>query len=332
MSERVLICGLNWLGDAVMSMPAVQLYKRRNPDTDVAMLVKAPVADLWSLSRAVDRVLVYDGRTRGTFAAARRVREGHVTKAFVFPNSFRSALIPFLAGVPERIGARGRQRACLLTQTVDAPRGGTVHQSGEYIRILQLEPPGEVEAPVLELPGSLVAETRKHLATGPQAASRVALIPGAARGPAKRWPPGFFVEVGKALAAQGGHRLLVLGAPSERALCAQVAAGIGPAALDLAGRTSIPQLAAVLSDCRAAVTNDSGGMHLAAAAGTRVVAIYGLTDPATTGPLGAGHRIVARPGVNGSRDIGRESEASRACLESISPGAVLTAVQGILHE
>ena len=108
MNDRILICGVNWLGDAVMSMPALQLFKRINPGCRLTMLVKKHLAALWSLSGAVDEVAVFDGGAPGTLLAARDMRRGGYGRAFVFPNSFRSALIPFLAAIPERVGARGR--------------------------------------------------------------------------------------------------------------------------------------------------------------------------------------------------------------------------------
>ena len=157
------------------------------------------------------------------------------------------------------------------------------------------------------------------------------LLPGAARGPSKQWPPDHFIAVGRQLAARPGCRIVVFGARDEASLCRAVAEGIGPAAITLGGETTLSELAALLGLCRVVVANDSGGMHLAAAAGARVVAVYGLTDPAKTGPIGHGHRIVCAEGRPRSRDIRRNSREAKDALASIRPDRVLEAVMELLE-
>jgi heptosyltransferase-2 len=200
-----------------------------------------------------------------------------------------------------------------------------VHQSREYLDIMGLAWPGGDDSfvPHLAVPDDAVAQGAALL--GGAECRWAGLMPGAARGPSKRWPPRCFIEVGRRLAESCGCRAVVLGTAGETGMCAEVAQGIGGKALSVAGRTSLQVLAAVLKTCRVVVANDSGGMHLAAAVGTPVTAVFGATDPATTGPMGEGHRVIAPVGVKRSRDVRRRSSVARAGLETIGPDEVYRA-------
>lgn len=318
-----LLCGVNWIGDAVMSMPAVQALRRLRPGLRLAMLAKPRIAELWRLHGAPDEVLELAPGIAGVWRAAMRVRRGGFARAWVMPHSIRSALVPFLAGVPERTGLPGPARGVLMTRVVRPADGpGRGHQMHEYLDLL-LGPGAEAgpdAAPRLAIPPAALDGARRRLAGG---GTPVALMPGAARGPSKRWPADRFAAVGRRLAA-AGCRTVVLGAPAERELCAAVARDAGPDALNLAGGTTLAQWAALLACCRAAVTNDSGGMHLAAAVGTPVVAVYGRTDPARTGPLGAGHAILQHS-ERRSRDVGRDDPEAVRALEAVTVDEVVAA-------
>lgn len=326
--RRALVCAVNWLGDSVMTMPALQAFRRAQPGVRLTMLVKPSLIPLWSLHAAPDACIALDPGLAGMRRAARDLAAGGFEAAYVFPNSFRSALAPFLARIPARVGTAGQARAWMLTRRVRHETTAS-HQALEYYRILAITAPAEPERAVLTIAESEVRRWSARLECDRDRAPRVALIPGAARGPSKRWPAEHFAAAGRSLAAAGA-RIVVLGGPGEVELGRTVADGVGGGAVSLAGETSLPDLAAVLSLCRVAVANDSGGMHLAAAAGARVVAVYGLTDPGRTGPLGAGHVILRPEGQGGSRDIARDSEAARAALASIRPEAVSAAAAGML--
>jgi heptosyltransferase-2 len=320
--ERITICGVNWLGDSIMSMPALQLFRRRNPDVAICLLVKPGLIPLWELHAGVDQIVVCGKGLMGTLHTAGALRRAGCRTAFVFPNSLRSALIPFLGGIPERIGATGHWRSWLLSRRVTVPGDADEsHQAREYYSILGLDAEGEVEAPQLKIPVLLMDTVRARFSLR-AAGSYVAMMPGAARGPSKRWSAERFAEVGRSLVAQGVS-VLVLGAGAEAEICEQVAQGVG--CVSLAGKTSLKELAAVLSLCPVVVTNDSGGMHLAAAVGARVVAVYGITDPRKTGPLGAGHRILQAPGVRRARAVARESEEAVQALAAIRAETVAEA-------
>jgi len=138
--------------------------------------------------------------------------------------------------------------------------------------------------------------------------------------------------MGQKLLQQTMHRIVIFGTGEEADVCAHIAEAIGPRAVSLAGQTTLPLFAALLGACDAVVCNDSGGMHLAAAVGTRVVAIFGLTDPSKTGPMGSGHRILTGDASRTSRNISRHSAEARVVLESIHPDSVLSALLEVLGE
>lgn len=316
-----------------MSLPAVTALLAERPAARVSVLVKPPLVPFWRMVPGLHAVIELAPSTAGTFWAVSAVRNGRFDRAIVLPNSFRSAWIPFLAGVPIRRGAATHLRGWLLTDRVAAATvtdSARRHQAWEYLRLLDVNPPaGELALPRLD-PGAAVRATcqaRLPLGAG---APWVGILPGAARGPSKRWPAAHFAEVGRRLASECGVRSAVFGSPGELDVCREVADGIGAAAVCLAGRTSLPELTALLAGCRAVVTNDSGGMHLAAASGTIVVAVFGLTDPAVTGPIGAGHRVLAAPGVHPCRDIPRVSAAAAQALRAIAPDTVFTAAVAAL--
>jgi len=327
----ILICGANWLGDSVMSMPAIQAFKQRHPGCRVSLLVKPDLAPLWQMHADVEVVLSYVPDHTGTLRAARHLRRGKFDAAYVFPNSFRSAYIPFLARIRPRIGFQGHWRWLLLTDIAGkAGAYGGMHQSREYMDIMQVEDRDADSRPRLCIPAGTVDNAARRFGLE-RVRKYVGLFPGAARGASKRWPEEHFADTGRRL-ARAGHNLLILGSSRETALCQRITDAAGCNTTNLAGRTSLAELAAVLSLCAAVVSNDSGGMHLAAAAGARVVAIFGATDPSKTGPLGTGHKVVSADAKSPSRDIARECTAAAAHLRSISPDRIVTAVREMLAE
>lgn len=328
--RRVLIVSPGWLGDVVMALPAFRAWRALEPDADVTVLAKPRVAALWRLCEGVDRLLTLAPGLRGTRRAAWALRRLDCDAALLLPGSFRAAWIAWRAGVPRRRGTAGQMRGRLLTERVSLAGLERAHQAIENYRLFGLAPPAAPPAPRLEIPAAAAAEARE-IAGLRDGRLHVALLPGAARGDAKRWPAEHFAAAARRLAeARPETRFLVCGTSGETAVCRQVAGRLGDRATDLAGRTSLTQLAALLSQCRAVCCNDSGGMHLAAAVGVPVVAVFGLTDPRKTGPLGPGHRIIAPPGVRPARAVPRRSAAAARLLASVPPENVAAALEEVL--
>ncbi|HBA83214.1 MAG TPA: lipopolysaccharide heptosyltransferase II [Verrucomicrobia bacterium] len=330
--ENLLICGVNWIGDSIMTMPALQEFRQRNPQARITLLVKPALMPIWSLHSAPEDLIPLQSGWEGTLKTVRELKTRHFDRAYIFPHSFRSALLPFLAGIPRRVGMPGPFRNAMLTKivrpTAQSSRG---HQVYEYADLL-LGPGSPLRdlEPRLTIPAELLKQTSARLSSLPL--PRIALIPGAARGPSKRWPAAHFAEVGRRLLQDKRAGILLLGSQSEHAVCAEIEKAMSAQSrvLNFAGRTSLPELAAALSLCDLAITNDSGGMHLAAAAGRPVVAVYGITDPDKTGPLGPRHIILQNSPIR-CRDVGRQSELAQKCLASITPEQVCEAANRILE-
>jgi heptosyltransferase-2 len=231
--------------------------------------------------------------------------------------------MPWLGGVRERIGMRGHWRSALLTKIALPPSAADrTHQAYEYIELMLPDHKNiAIDFPELRLPETMITEAQMKVASlkNPLAA----ILPGAARGPSKQWPARHFIELGRML-SEKGFGIVVLGSPKELPVCAEVADGTGSAAANLAGRTSLTELIALLKVCNVAVANDSGGMHLAAAVDTPVVGVYGMTDPSKTGPLCRVCRVVQNSSVR-ARDIARNSEEATKSLASVSPRQVYEA-------
>ncbi|OVE76774.1 lipopolysaccharide heptosyltransferase II [bacterium E08(2017)] len=322
--SKILICGLNWLGDGIMSMPAVRAYKQLNPDASITMLVKKSMSELWGMCEAVDEIMVLDPGLAGLLRAAEHIAGKGYDEAYIFPNSWRSGLSPMLAGIPIRKGAGGNGRNWMLSDIVKDSSDGQ-HQSSEYFKILGFDV-SPFDMPLLTFDGA--DDIRKKFITSGKPV--VAIMPGAAFGKAKMWPKEHFIGVAKKLINDKSCYIAVMGVASEKDLCKGIADELKEDAVCLAGKTSLMQSSAILAGCSAVVCNDSGGMHLAAAAGARVVAVYGITDPEKTGPMGSGHKLIMAEGVERARDLERDSSEAIKAMESIKPDVVYDAVVEVL--
>lgn len=328
---RILICGVNWLGDAIMSMPAIQAFRWENPSADLTLLVKPRLAPLWAMHAAPTRVITFPDEC-WIAPTIRTLRDLQCEVAYVLPHSFRSAWIPTLAGIPARIGLPGHFPRDFLLTEVRRPAGGPgrEHQVFEY---LDLFFPGAnrrtFPPPALSVPPPVLEAMHQKMDPMPQ--PWIALLPGAARGPAKQWPIESYALAAARLMAETGGSIITLGTAAERADCQQVAAAAAPNGLNLAGETSLPELAAVLSLSAAVLCNDSGGMHLAAALGTPVVGLFGITHPGLTGPLGKNVRILQQS-ENRRRDVPRHSREAVRALRAISVDDAVAAVISLLRK
>lgn len=287
---RTLVRLPNWVGDAVLALPALDSIRRAWPGDELWAAGPAWVADLLPRRGLVAGVLPA-AAGRG-FAArkssARALSDRKFDRAILFTNSFGSALELRLAGIPERWGYARDGRGLLLTRRVPAPpaRSG-LHQTEYYLRLLArlgLDP-GPPE-PRLDVDPEDAARVEERLRLAGRAPSRplVILAPGAAYGPAKRWPAARFAELGARLQREADVELVLVGSAGEESLAAGIAAALPRPALDFTGRTTLRELAALLGRARLAVVNDTGSMHVANAVGVPLVALFGPTDPAATGP------------------------------------------------
>jgi heptosyltransferase-2 len=339
--KKILVKGTNWVGDTIISFPAVYSLRRLFPKAYIAVLTKSRLAGLWKANPDLDEVIPYDmptgaGRIFGELRIARLIREKEVDFAVIFPRSFSSALMVFWGGIPRRIGYKGEGRDWLLTERIDrTPELLSQHRMYYYLHLVERlgrcpSPP----LPLLSLNGNQERWSNAFISHhGLKNRVLIGLNPGATYGEAKCWPSERFVALGRRLTDEYGASILIFGSsrPQEKALNAVIARGIGEGCLNLSGETSLLQLAALLRHCQVLVTNDTGTMHVAAAVGIRVVAIFGPTDPRTTSPLGEGHVVIHKK-VSCSPCLKRVCPEDHRCMEHISVANVLEAVAKRLEE
>jgi heptosyltransferase-2 len=292
----------NWLGDAVMNTAALEALKDSDPGGRLTVLAIPWVADVFLHHPAVDEILTYDRKAkhagfRGMRETARRLKAKDFDRAYVFPNSFSSAFILYLARIPKRIGYRGHRRGFLLTHVRPFPEDvARQHQARHYLHLLEVKDPGRYEPRVFISPEEQEPAKQRLLESGLDPGDGVVgLSPGAAFGPAKRWFPERFAETAREIQNRCKCGIVILGSDADKEVGDRVAAEVPAPCLDLCGKTGLRELMALLSVCRLLVTNDSGTMHLAAALGVPVVAIFGSTDPEATGPTGEHVRVIRHP-------------------------------------
>ncbi len=311
---RILIRSSNWLGDAVMSSPAVRAIKAGREDAQVTVLSPKKLADFWTSLPEVDHVIPIE-EDASVFSVAWKIR-GRFDVAVLFPNSARSALEVWLGGIRRRVGYAGHKREWMLNQVVKEGKKHLrpQHQAAHYMRIAD-----RLGAPKLPL-----AYPTAPPPTGPL---RVGICPGAEYGAAKRWFPIRFRDTMKRIAATVDCEFVIFGVEKDRPVAEDVTAGFQAGTsrvTDLTGRTTLAELIAELRTLRVLVTNDTGTMHLAAALGVPVVAIFGSTEPALTGPLGDQHTVI-RHQVECSPCFQRDCPLDFRCMEAVTADEVAAA-------
>jgi len=336
-TERIVIVAPNWLGDAVMALPAVADARRHFAGAHLAVAARGSVAPLFTMVEGIDAVVTLPGRggVRGVTtwtADAATLASGSFDTALLLPNSFATALAARRAGIPERWGFATDWRGRLLTRAVPAPRE-PLHQAGYYQALTRAMdiPAGPLHARV-RTDAACARDLLREVGSDPDEPF-VVFAPGAAYGRAKQWLPERFAELAGLIIRERGWSVLLVGSAADRATCADICARVPPGgtrlnrAIDLSGQTDLASLAGVLSLSHAVVSNDSGAMHLAAAVGAKVVAIFGATSEARTAPLAAGagapaaailtHPVFCRPCML------RECPIDHRCMRGVTAEAAL---------
>ncbi|MBN1102130.1 MAG: lipopolysaccharide heptosyltransferase II [Deltaproteobacteria bacterium] len=329
--HRILVRMPNWVGDVVMSLPALEALRENFPGCALAVLAKPWVVPLLEGHPCVDEVVVF--RKRGTYPRdivhllkmASEIRSRRFDLAVLFQNAFEAALLARLAGIPRRVGYNTDGRGLLLSHAI--PRKKEVlmqHQVEYYLSILRgMNWAAESRDP------RLYVKERESTAVRSLLHSRgigdrdylLGLAPGAIYGPAKRWPPERFAAVGDMAANRWGAKVVVMGSKDEGTICEAVSVAMTSPVLNLCGRITLGEAMAVIGRCRTFVTNDSGLMHVAAALDVPLVAIFGSTDPVATGPRNRRARVVRRP-MPCSPCLKPECTEGYGCLTAIEPGRV----------
>lgn len=344
MAETILVRATNWVGDAVMSLPAIREIRKAYPRAHLAVLAKPWVADLYAGETAIDRVISYDAAPgardwSAKWRAAIRLRAERFDRAILLQNAFEAAALVWLARIPVRIGYDRDARGWLLTQAIPVPRTGEIprHQRYYYLELLRragmiaaIPEPGAIR---LEGADDAARAGRARFAEAGCAPPVIGVSPGAAYGNAKRWLPEHFAEAASRLAARRNATVALFGSGGERPLCEEVAAQIrakGAQAVVFAGATTLRQFIEMAAACELFLTNDSGAMHIASALEVPTVTVFGATDDLATGPSGVRTRVVREP-VECSPCLLRECPIpGHPCMSRVAPERVVEAALTLL--
>ncbi len=366
--KKILIRGVNWIGDAVMTLPAIRAIRRSMPDAHISLLVKPWVSDIFQENRDIDEIILYsdDYRgIRGRLKLAWMLGKKKFDTAILLQNAFDAALITWLARIPERIGYKRDMRGPLLTNAVpvDNKKNGR-HQVYYYLNLI--ESIGIKRAgvqPYICLSDKEREEARlllKSSITDPQSPDNtdqspttnhqtplIGINPGATYGSAKRWPAENFAALIDSITSELKGRVVLFGGPSEVNIANEIIekAKSNPSpithplspithypspVINMAGKTNLRELTALISECNVFVSNDSGPMHMASALLVPTVAIFGSTDSTATGPMGEGHKVISK-NIPCSPCLKRECpEGHLRCMTEITSDEVFSALKELL--
>jgi heptosyltransferase-2 len=322
--ERILIRAPNWIGDVVLSLPAVRDLRRSFPGARIEVLARPSVSELYHAVAEIDEVRV----AQGVLADRDRLRDAFDT-VVLLPNSFGSALPPWLARIPERWGYGTDCRGVLLTRRVRVPTSVRGTSEVYYYRAMLAGLGLDVSSPpdaTLQCPEPWREDAAQLLR---ESGVWIGVNPGAAFGSAKRWLPMRYAAAAERLARHTGGRVAILGGGSERELGEAIAAQISAPVRNLCGETNLGELTGVLAQLAFLVTNDSGPMHVASALGTPSLAIFGPTDWRETAPVGSGARIVREP-VSCAPCKLRDCPIDHRCMRGVSVERVVEGASELL--
>jgi len=324
---KILVRGVNWIGDAVMSTPALRALRLHFPDARISLVLRPWLMPLFSSHPDVDELIPYGSEyvgIRGRLKFARELAARGFDMAVLFQNALDAAIIVWLARIPKRIGYGTDARGLLLTESIRGNRKNPdQHHVYYYLELLKKSLDVASDFPELVLvPGEADRKRAGELLESfePTCNYTIGINPGAAYGSAKRWMPERFAAVADRAVEKYNSRVILFGSDQERPLAEAITKAMKHEALNLAGKTDLPLLSALLYTCDALVTNDSGPMHMAAALHTPVVAVFGSTNPVATGPFGRGHRVV------------QKKISCSPCLERTCPNGTLACMEAILSE
>ena len=341
---RLLVRATNWVGDAIMALPALEAVRRRFADAHIAVLALPYVAQIYQGQGIADELIAYDRKgqhagIRGRERLARTLKEKQFDRALLLQNAFDAAWVAWRAGIPERIGYDRDGRGLLLTEAIPVPKPGEIpaHEKFYYLELVRragwLDALPDVEQIALRVDaGDARSAEEKLCGLGARTgALRIAVGAGASYGSAKCWPADRFASALNQLQRERDADVLLFGTPSETEVSTAIQAGLIRPALDMTGRTQIAELPALLSRCSAFLGNDSGAMHVAAAVGLPVVAVFGPTDPSGTAPVTT-HCTIVQEKPYCSPCFLRRCPTDHRCMTAVAPEIVSKELLRIVSE
>ena len=340
MSEHIVVLAPNWLGDAVMALPAFADLRRHFRAAHVAVAARPSVAPMYAMVSGVDQVITLPGgggwrAWTGWREDVRALDAGSFDTAILFPNSYGTARNAAKAGIRERWGYATGGRGGLLTRAIAKP-AGDLHQRAYYQALtaalgIAAGPPFASIRPDRPKARQLLRDIGLDLDE-----PFIVFAPGAAYGRAKQWLPERYAELADLIINERGWSVMMVGAGVDRSACDDIARRLPNRGtrinrlIDFCGKSDLATLAGILGEARAVVSNDSGAMHLAAAVGTKVIAVFGPTREMQTSPLSAGpdapapvvitHEVFCRPCML------RECPIDHRCMRGIAARRVFNAI------
>ena len=336
---RIMIRATNWVGDAIMALPTLRAVRQKFADASISVVARPYVAEIYRGQQICDELIAYDpvcehkgwqGRER----LALELRSRKFDVALLLQNAFDAAWLAWRSGIPERIGYARDGRSILLSNAIPVPKPGEIpaHERFYYLELLRRagwsEKLDDVEHISLNVPEARrihAAETLLEAGARPYA-FRVAVGAGASYGSAKCWFPERFAETATRFQAEKDADIILFGTPGEVAVSNAIIAGMKHKPVDLTGKTAIGDLPALLSQCHLFLGNDSGAMHVAAAVGLPVVAVFGPTDPEGTSPVTTRFSIVQQKPYCSPCFLKR-CPTDHRCMKSVTPDMVQVAMQ-----
>jgi heptosyltransferase-2 len=339
---KLLIRATNWVGDAIMALPALRATRKKFPDTHIAIVARPYVADIYRDQAICDELIPFDPKGDhlgwgGRERLAGELRAKKFDTALLLQNAFDAAWLAWRAGVPQRIGYARDGRSFLLTRAINVPKPGEIppHEKFYYLELLRragwidaLQDDPHIALHVPDAARHRATETLFEAGARPNAL-RVAVGAGASYGSAKCWPPDRFARALNDFMKQRDADVILFGTAAEVPVCSAIENELERPPIDLTGKTSIAELPGLLSQCHLFLGNDSGAMHVAAAVGLPVVAVFGPTDPDGTSPVTPRVSIVQQKPYCSPCFL-RRCPTDHRCMRAISPHVVEAAMQTIL--
>lgn len=334
-ASKILVRSPNWVGDAVMSLPALMGIKSAFAGAEISILAKPRVADIFRSFSPPDKIIFYESPGKhqglaGKMLLAKKLREEKYGLAILFPNSFESALITYLARVPKRAGYNTDGRGLLLTHPVPAAEKKKGHQIDYYLKLINyLGFPIPTRIPRLEITAEQATWAHQKLKSlRINNEPLIGLTPGSSYGSAKQWSVEKFAKLSEMVHKKLGARIVILGSQDDRDIAQKILQAGQKMGYDFTGQTTLAEAMALIDQCRLMITNDSGLMHVAAALQVPLVAIFGSTDPSHTAPLGEHCRVI-RKALPCSPCFKPKCPRNMECMEAISVEEVFGEVKNL---
>jgi heptosyltransferase II len=333
--NKILIRGTNWIGDAILTIPAVDSIRATYPQAHIAMLAKPWVADIYKLFTGIDEVIIYENKydnALGVLRLARELKKSKFDLAILLQNAIEAAIIACAAGIPLCAGYNSDGRGILLTHRVQRSREiKKLHQIDYYLEMVKALGCVSVNKE-MHLETKIKrheAESVRHKYLPDPKREIIGIAPGATYGPAKRWFPARFAKVADKIAGALDCRIILLGGKSDDDAAEEVRSLAQTSLLNLAGKTDLKEAVYLISQCRLFISNDSGLMHVAGALNIPTIAIFGSTNPQTTAPAG-NQSIVIHQAVSCSPCLKKTCPTDFRCMELISVEDVFAVARNIL--